>query len=69
MKHYGIIFDVFLFESIFAFIFSGVLSYLDDPLSKTLLPVAAVSFVIAILLGIVGKAFNLFKKLDTAADF
>lgn len=69
MRYYNIIFDIFLFESIFGFIFSGVLTYLNDPLVETLLPVAAASFGIAVVMGIAGKAFNLFKKMDPTADF
>jgi Na+/proline symporter len=69
MKYYNAIFDIFLFESLFAFLFGFILTHLDDPLAKTLLTVALVSFGIAILLGVVGKAFNLFKRIDPASDF
>lgn len=69
MKYYNTIFDILLFESFFAFMFGVVLTYLDDPLAKTLVPVAAVSFVVALLMGIAGKAFNLFKKMNPSGDF
>lgn len=69
MKHFSTIFDLFLYESIFVLFFGGILHVLDDPKSDTLISVAAVSFVIAAILGITGLAFNLFKNQDPSEDF
>jgi len=69
MKHFNTLFDIFLYESIFVFFFGGALSLLEDPNSKILILVAAVSFFIALVLGIAGRALNLFKKDDPDGIF
>lgn len=62
MKLYNTIFDIFLYESFFILLFSGALSWLDDPMATILLPAAVLCFLIAVILGIVGKTFHLFQN-------
>lgn len=64
MKHFSLIFDIFLYESFFVLFFGGVLYLIEDPTSKLLFNISIFSFIIAILLGIAGYSFNLFKKED-----
>jgi len=62
MNLYNALFDIFLFEGIFLFFFSSVLTLLNDPVSDFLYPVAAGLFIAGILLGVIGKLFHLFRK-------
>lgn len=68
MKHFNSIFDIFLYESFFVLFFGGVLYVIEDPTSKLLFNVAIFSFIIAVILGIAGYTFNLFKKEDPYGD-
>ena len=68
MKHFNFIFDVFLYESFFVLFFGGVLYLIEDPTSKLLFNVSIFSFIIAVILGITGYTFNLFKKEDPFSD-
>jgi hypothetical protein len=69
MKFYNTIFDIFLYESFFMLLFSGALSWLNDPMAKILLPAAVLCFVIAVLLGIAGKVFHHFRNDEVVKDF
>ena len=68
MKHFNSIFDIFLYESFFVLFFGGVLYVIEDPTSRLLFNVSIFSFIIAIVLGIAGYTFNLFKKEDQYGD-
>lgn len=69
MKHFNTVFDILLYESIFVFFFGLLLSVLKDPVSGTLLTVAAISFVLASILGATGYYFKLFTKETLTDDF
>lgn len=62
MKHFGKVFDLFLYQSIFVLFFGGLLYILNDPISSTLFTIAIISAAIATFLGITGFLFNLFAK-------
>ncbi|HLF46019.1 MAG TPA: hypothetical protein VI548_06320 [Chitinophagaceae bacterium] len=62
MKHYGRIFDIFLYQSVFVFLFGCLLYLLNDPISFTLFTISVTSAVIAVCMGITGLYFNLFTK-------
>lgn len=69
MKHFNALFDIFLFETIFAFIFSGGLFFFKDPFAGKLFFISIVSLVITIALAIAGHYFKLFKKERTEDDY
>lgn len=69
MKLYNKVFDIFLYESFFCFLFGGALHIIEDPTSRILIPLGAISFVIAIILGITGRAFHLFQEEEPSKDF
>lgn len=62
MKHYKTLFDIFLFEGIFLFLFSSILTLLSDPVSDMLFLLSAGLFIAAVIMGIIGKLFHFFKK-------
>lgn len=69
MKHFNTLFDIFLFETIFAFIFSGGLFFFEDPYAGKLLYISIVSLVITITLAATGHYFKLFKKERAEDDY
>lgn len=69
MKKLNLVFDLFLYESIFTFFFSLPLDFLNDPFSNVLFDISIVSFIITAVLGITGYSFSLFKKERTTGDF
>jgi hypothetical protein len=62
MKHYGKIFDLFLYQSFFVLLFSGLLYILNDPIYSVLFTISIISAFIATIMGITGIYLNLFKK-------
>jgi hypothetical protein len=64
MKYFNKVFDIFLFEGIFVFLFSSILFLLDDPYTNLFFSVGIISVIIAIVLGISGHLFGLFEKED-----
>ena len=69
MKHFNTVFDIFLYESIFAFFFGVLLGILNDPVSEILLDISIASFIISAVLGITGYYFDLFTKNNQAGNF
>jgi len=62
MKYFNKVFDIFLYEGVFIFLFSSVLSLLNDRNSNLFFSVGVVSIIIAATLGVTGYLFNLFIK-------
>ena len=64
MKYYNKIFDIFLYEGVFSFFCSFLLLLLDDKYTDLLFKVSIGSIIIAVVLWITGRFFNLFTKED-----
>lgn len=64
MKYYNKVFDVFLYEGIFIFLFGWVLLLLNDAYTNLVFSIGITSVIIATVLGITGYFFNLFTKED-----
>jgi len=64
MKYYNKIFDIFLYEGVFIFLFSLLLLLLNDRYTEIFFTISISSLAMAILLGITGYLFNLFAKED-----
>ena len=64
MKYFNKVFDIFLYEGIFIFLFSLLLLLLNDQYTKLFFSISITSVIIAIVLGITGVLFGLFKKED-----
>ncbi|HJS54149.1 MAG TPA: hypothetical protein VJ765_06375 [Chitinophagaceae bacterium] len=64
MKYFNKIFDIFLYEGVFIFLFSWVLLLLNDRYTDIFFSIGIISVIIAAVLGIVGYSFNLFTKED-----
>ena len=64
MKYFNKVFDIFLYEGIFVFLFSLILLLLDDQYTNLFFTISIYSVIIALVLGIVGYLFGLFKKDD-----
>ena len=64
MKYFNKVFDIFLYEGIFVFLFSLILLLLDDQYTNLFFSISIYSVIIAIVLGIIGYLFGLFKKED-----
>ena len=62
MKHYGKIFDLFFYQSLFVLLFGGLLYILNDPIYSILITISVISGFIATIMGITGVFFNLFEK-------
>jgi hypothetical protein len=66
MKHYNKVFDIFLYEGVFIFLFSWVLLLLNDRYTEIFFSIGIVSVIIAAVLGATGYAFGLFTDEDTS---
>ena len=64
MKYYNKVFDIFLFEGVYIFLFSLLLLLLNDRYTEVFFKVSIGSLVLAGVLGITGYLFNLFVKED-----
>jgi hypothetical protein len=64
MKFYNKIFDIFLYEGIYIFLFSWLLFLLNDRYTGIFFKVSICSLVIAGVLEVVGRIFGLFAKED-----
>jgi len=65
MKYFNKIFDIFLYQGIFTFLFSFVLLLVNDRYVNLFFSIGITSVIIAIVLGITGYFFNLFTKEDS----
>jgi len=64
MKYYNKVFDIFLYEGVFIFLFSLLLLLLDDIYTEVFIKVSISSIITAGVLWITGHLFNLFAKED-----
>jgi len=64
MKYYNKVYDIFLYEGVFIFLFSLLLLLLDDRYTEIFFKVSISSIAIACVLGAIGYCFNLFVKED-----
>lgn len=64
MKYYNKIFNIFLYEGVFIFLFSLLLLLLNDVHTEILFKVSIGSIITAGVLWITGHLFNLFAKED-----
>lgn len=64
MKYYNKVFDIFLYEGVFIFLFSFLLLLLNDVYTDVLFKVSVSSIIIAGVLWVTGYLFNLFAKED-----
>jgi len=64
MKYYNKVFDIFLYEGVFIFLFSFLLLLLNDIYTDVFFKVSISSIITAGVLGIIGHFFNLFAKED-----
>ena len=64
MKYYNKVFDIFLYQGAFIFLFSLLLLLLDDRYAAISFKVSICSMITAGLLWITGHFFNLFTKED-----
>lgn len=64
MKYYNKVFDIFLYEGVFIFLFSLLLLLLNDIYTEIFFKVSISSIITAGVLWITGHLFNLFAKED-----
>ena len=64
MKYYNKVFDIFLYEGVFIFLFSWLLLLLNDRYTEVFFKVSISSIAIALVLGVTGYLFKLFVKED-----
>lgn len=64
MKYYNRVFDIFLYEGAYLFLFSWLLLILDDTYTNVFFKVSIGSLVMAGVLNLVGRYFNLFADED-----
>ena len=64
MKYYNKVFDIFLYEGVFIFLFSCLLLLLNDRYTEVFFKISISSIAIATVLGVTGYLFNLFAKED-----
>jgi len=64
MKYYNKVFDIFLYEGIYIFLFSWLLLLLNDRYTEVFFKISIISIAIAGVLGVTGRLFNLFVKED-----
>ena len=64
MKYFNKVFDIFLYEGIFIFLFSLLLLLLNDQNTNLFFSISITSVIIAIVLGIIGYLFGLFQNED-----
>lgn len=64
MKYYNKVFDIFLYEGVFIFLFSLLLLLLNDIYTDLFFKVSLISIITAGVLWVLGYSFNLFIKED-----
>lgn len=64
MAYYNKIFDIFLYEGVYIFLFSLLLLLLNDRYTDIFFKVSIISLLIAGVLWVLGYSFNLFTKED-----
>lgn len=64
MKYYNKVFDIFLYEGVFIFLFSLLLLLLNDRYTSIFFTISISSIAMAALLGVTGYLFNLFSNED-----
>jgi hypothetical protein len=64
MKYYNKIFDIFLYEGVFIFLFSLLLLLLNDIYTEIFFKISISSIITAAVLWITGHSFNLFVRED-----
>ena len=64
MKYYNKVFDIFLYEGVFIFLFSLLLLLLNDIYTDIFFKVSLYSIITAGVLWITGHLFNLFVPED-----
>ena len=64
MKYYNKVFDIFLYEGVYIFLFSLLLLLLNDRYTDIFFKVSISSIIMAGVLWITGHLFNLFIKED-----
>ena len=64
MKYYNKVFDIFLFEGIYIFLFSLLLLLFNDRYTDIFFKVSIISIIMAGVLWVLGYTFNLFAKED-----
>jgi len=64
MKYYNKVFDIFLYEGVYIFLFSWLLLLINDRYTEVFFKVSVSSIVIAGVLAVFGRLFNLFAKED-----
>lgn len=68
MKYFNDIFDAFLYEGIFIFLFSSLLYLLDDRYTTLFFSISITSFIVAAVLGVLGYTFKLFTKEEISEE-
>lgn len=64
MRYYNKVFDIFLYEGLYIFLFSWLLLLINDRYTEIFFKVSISSIIIAGVLGFFGRLFNLFAKED-----
>lgn len=64
MKYFNKVFDIFLYEGVYIFLFSWLLLLINDRYTDLFFKVSITSIIIASVLGIFGHVFKLFVKED-----
>jgi len=64
MKYYNKIFDIFLYEGIYIFLFSWLLLLINDRYTELFFIISIGSIIVAGFLGFLGHTFKLFAKED-----
>jgi hypothetical protein len=64
MKYYNKVFDIFLYEGVFIFLFSLLLLLLNDIYTEIFFKVSMSSIITAAVLWVTGHCFNLFVRED-----
>ena len=62
MKYFNKVFDIFLYEGVFIFLFSCLLLLLNDRYTDLFFKISITSIIVAAILGVTGYMFNLFAK-------
>jgi hypothetical protein len=68
MKYYNKVFDIFLYEGVYIFLFSWLLLLINDRYTDLFFKVSISSIIIACMLGIFGRVFNLFAREDNSEN-